>query len=106
MKRGGVAVGVIVLLGAGGHQYGEAHVRDTVRVLNAMGLDRDDIVYFSELVTDEGLPYAQHASQAELRPLSADGRLMQADAIERQLKFSRTGGIPPISKYDIHEFVY
>jgi radical SAM superfamily enzyme YgiQ (UPF0313 family) len=106
MKAGGVAVGVIVLLGAGGHAYAESHVRDTIDAINAMQLDMDDIIYFSELIISEGLPYAQDAYQARLKTLTSEERLAQAAAIEHGLEFSDSGGIPHISRYDIREFVY
>ncbi len=106
IERAGVAVGVIVLLGAGGKQHADAHVRETVAALNAMGLDMDDLIYFSELVVSEGMAYAQDAYQAGLDPLSHEERIAQQDAIERQLRFSRDGGTPHISRYDIREFVY
>ncbi len=106
MKAGGVAVGVIVLLGAGGHAYAKDHVRETVKALNSMPLDLDDIIYFSELIENENLPYTQDAFQAGLKPLTAEERIAQADAIERRLVFSDAGGTPHISRYDIREFVY
>ncbi len=106
MKDGGVAVGVIVLLGAGGNAYAQEHVSKTIKALNAMPLDLDDIIYFSELIESENLPYMQDAYQAGLKPLSPDERIAQADAIERQLVFSDSGGTPHISRYDIREFVY
>ncbi len=106
MKAGGVAVGMIVLLGAGGHEYGEGHVRDTISAINAMDLAMDDIIYFSALVVSEGLEYARDAYQAGLRPLTADERIAQGEAIERGLKFSSERGTPHISRYDIREFVY
>lgn len=106
LKRAGVAVGVIVLLGAGGKQHADAHVRETVAALNAMGLDMDDLIYFSELVVSEGMAYAQDAYQAGLDPLSHAERIAQQDEIERQLRFSHDGGTPHISRYDIREFVY
>ena len=106
MKTGGVAVGVIVLLGAGGHTYAAAHVKDTIRAINAMSLDLEDLIYFSELVLSEGLPYVQDAYQARLQPLNADERARQAQVIEDGLKFSARGGTPHISRYDIREFVY
>ncbi len=106
IKAAGIAVGVIVLLGAGGHQYAAAHVSDTVAALNAMALDMDDLVYFSELVVSEGMAYAQDAYQAGLDPLTHEERLAQQETIERQLRFSREGGTPHISRYDIREFVY
>lgn len=104
MKAGGGAVGVIVLLGAGGHTYAEAHVRDTIQVINAMDLSEDDILYFSELVVDENLPYARDAYQAGLKPLTRDERIAQGERIEEGLRFS--GRTPQISRYDIREFIY
>ncbi|MGE5223152.1 MAG: radical SAM protein [Omnitrophica WOR_2 bacterium] len=106
MKAGGVAVGIIILLGAGGQAYAQKHVEDTIRCINAMRLDADDLVYFSELVTSEGMEYVRAAYQANLKPLSPEERLAQGEAIEKGLEFSRKGGMPHISRYDIREFVY
>jgi hypothetical protein len=106
MKEGGVAVGIIVLLGAGGHQYAEGHVKDTASAINAMDLDMDDIVYFSELVVDEGMAYSKAAFQAQLKPLTPRERVEQGEQIEQGLRFSYERGTPHISRYDIREFVY
>ncbi|WP_119065365.1 radical SAM protein [Aggregatilinea lenta] len=106
IKAGGVSVGVIVLLGAGGQQYAAAHVRDTIDAINAMGLDMDDLIYFSELVVSEGMDYARDAYDAGLTPLTPEERIAQGEQIERRLRFSPDGGVPHISRYDIREFVY
>ncbi len=106
MKLGGLAVGVIVLLGAGGRRYATGHVRDTIDAINSMDLDLDDLVYFSELVVSEGMPYVQQAYQTELEPLTPAERAAQGESIEQALKFSTRGGTPHISRYDIREFVY
>lgn len=106
MKAAGVAVGVIILLGAGGRQYQEAHIRETVRILNQMPLDADDLLYFSELVESEGMPYVQAAYASQLQPLTSEERIRQGELIEGGLIFSEDGGTPHISRYDIREFVY
>lgn len=106
MKEGGVAVGVIVLLGAGGHTFAGQHVRETIRLINAMHLDMHDLIYFSELVTAEGMEYVRDAYQAHLKPLTAEERIAQGEQIEAGLKFSYERGEPHISRYDIREFVY
>ncbi len=106
IKAGGVAVGIIILLGAGGQAYARAHVRDTIAALNAMPLDLDDLIYFSELIESEGLEYTRDAFENQLQPLDAAGRIAQGEAIEAGLKFSKEGGVPHISRYDIREFVY
>lgn len=106
VKAGGVAVGIIVLLGAGGKTYAEPHIRDTINLINAMPLDSEDLIYFSELVENENLPYVQNAYQTSLQPLSAEERIKQGEAIENQLVFGLESGTPHISRYDIREFVY
>lgn len=106
MKAAGVAVGVIVLLGAGGRQYAPAHIAETTALLNQMRLDMDDLLYFSELIESEGLEYTQQAYQHGLQPLSAEERIEQGESIERGLRFSARRGEPHISRYDIREFVY
>jgi hypothetical protein len=106
IKAAGISVGIIVLLGAGGHQFHRQHVDDTIRAINAMPLNLDDLIYFSELVENEGMAYVQDAYQANLKPLTGDERIQQGEEIERGLQFSAKGGTPHISRYDIREFVY
>ncbi|MBN1312724.1 MAG: radical SAM protein [Anaerolineae bacterium] len=106
MKRGGLSVGVIVLLGPGGNQYAQAHVADTIKALKAMRLGQDDIIYFSHLVTDESLPYVQEARQAGLQSLTPEEQVAQGNAIEKGLVFYPKTGKPIISRYDIREFIY
>ena len=84
----------------------EMSVPEEISLINALPLAVDDIIYFSELVENENLPYVQSAYQNALVPLSAQERIEQGDAIERNLKFSVEGGTPHISRYDIREFVY
>jgi hypothetical protein len=105
MKAGGIAVGVIVLLGAGGQRYAAGHVRDTIQTLRAMPLDRRDILYFSELVVDETMPYAQDAVEAGLKPLTHKEMVAQQETIVNGLKAAE-GELPRISRYDIREFIY
>jgi len=95
-----------VLLGAGGHQFERSHVRETIRVLNEMPLDADDLIYFSELIESEGMPYVQSAFESQLQPLTPDERILQGELIQNGLRFTEAGGTPHISRYDIREFVY
>jgi len=106
MKAGGVSVGIIILLGAGGQRYAAGHVRDTIHAVNQMNLDLDDLIYFSELVENENLPYVQDAFRSELQPLSPSQRLAQQEQIEAGFRFAESAGVPHISRYDIREFVY
>lgn len=106
LKAAGVAVGVIVLLGAGGQRWAAEHVRESAAVLNAMQLDMDDILYFSELFPAPDSPYTQNAIQTGLQPLAPEEIAAQQAAIEAGLVFTPTRGTPHISRYDIREFIY
>ncbi len=106
IKAGGVAVGIIVLLGAGGHFYSRIHVRDTIAAIRQMPLDMDDLIYFSELIEAEDLEYTRDAYDHSLKPLTPQERIAQGEAIEAALHFSEARGTPHISRYDIREFVY
>jgi radical SAM superfamily enzyme YgiQ (UPF0313 family) len=106
IKAGGLSVGIIVLLGAGGHFYSPVHVKDTIAAINQMPLDLDDLIYFSELIEDEGMEYTRDAYQQNLRPLTSEERIRQGEAIEAGLRFDEERGVPHISRYDIREFVY
>lgn len=95
-KAAGTSVGVIVLLGAGGERFAEAHVRETVRVLNALPLGKGDYIYMSPLV---------------VKPESAyDAPLLSAEQI-RQQELAIRAGIqlspkPYVARYEVETFVY
>ncbi|HEY3381010.1 MAG TPA: radical SAM protein [Vicinamibacterales bacterium] len=104
MKEGGVSVGVIVMIGLGGHRYSAAHVADTVDAVNAMGLGAGDVLYFSDLVEVPGTAYPGLAAAHALDPLDLDARLAQLAAIRSALVFGATA--PQLARYDVREFIY
>jgi Radical SAM superfamily len=107
LHESGVAVGVIVLLGAGGERFAEAHAVRTAETLSAMQLRSDDLVYFSEYVDDPGLAYGQRAAGAEdLRPLSPERCTDQRRAIVDGVRRAPGARPPRHATYDIREFVY
>ncbi len=106
IKAGGLSVGIIVLLGAGGHFYSRVHVKDTIAAIQSMSLGLDDLIYFSELIESEGMEYTRDAFQQQLKPLSSAERIAQGEEIEDGLRFTEENGVPHISRYDIREFVY
>jgi len=105
IKSAGISVGIIVLLGAGGKQFQDKHIKDTINIINKMNLDADDLIYFSELIESDGLEYSKQAFSANLEPLTSQERFLQRKSIEENLIFSESG-TPHISTYDIRDFVY
>lgn len=104
MQAGGLAVCVIILLGAGGTRFADGHIGDTIQAVNAMALGAGDMIYFSEFVEQPGQPYGAIAARERLAPLTPRQMLEQRRAIQAGLRFD--GQPPRISTYDIREFVY
>ena len=104
LKAAGIGVSLIVVIGLGGDRYAAGHVSDTLAALNAMPLDRGDILYFSDLVEHEHTPYPALARAEGIRGLAPAEMQAQRQAIRSGLRFASGG--PILSRYDIHEFVY
>jgi hypothetical protein len=104
LHEGGLDVGVIVLVGAGGERFSGAHVARTIEVLDTMSLGPDDIVYLSEYVDDPTLAYGRRAAgEPDLAPLPPDRARAQHAAIMGAIR--RSPG-PRLARYDLREFVY
>jgi radical SAM superfamily enzyme YgiQ (UPF0313 family) len=106
LKSGGVAVGVIVLVGAGGARYEEAHVRETAQVLNAMPFDENDLIYLSQVVDYPGSTYSGRAAEEGIEPLGVGEIERQMARLRAGIQFPDPARAPKISYYDIREFVY
>jgi radical SAM superfamily enzyme YgiQ (UPF0313 family) len=103
----GVAVGVIVLLGAGGERFADAHVTRTAALLSEMRLESEDLVYFSEYVEEPGLAYAARSSDApDVTPLSPDRCAEARHAILAAFRPGDPARPPRSASYDLREFVY
>jgi radical SAM superfamily enzyme YgiQ (UPF0313 family) len=106
LKEAGVAVGVIVLVGAGGRPFAEAHVRESARVLNELPLGRGDYIYFSPLETQPGGPYVLQAIKDGIAPLPDDEMRQQEIALRSALQFDSQRGKPYVARYELAAFVY
>jgi hypothetical protein len=106
LKYAGIGVGLIVLVGAGGDRYADAHVSATVSLINALPLDEKDLIYFSELIDYPGSSYSQLAQQAGVRALTLGEIEHQIAEMRAGFHFSDPDRSPKISLYDIREFVY
>ncbi|BDG60968.1 radical SAM protein [Caldinitratiruptor microaerophilus] len=103
MKAAGLAVGVIVMAGAGGDRYAARHVAETVRVVRAMGLGPGDIIYLSPFVEHPALEYAARARAEGVRALTEEEVGAQLETLRAAL---RSDPGPRVSLYDIREFIY
>jgi radical SAM superfamily enzyme YgiQ (UPF0313 family) len=104
LKKGGVSVGLVILIGAGGARYADAHVQATAELVNQLPLDGNDIIYFSELVDYPGSTYSALAEEAGWGTLTGDEIKAQEKAMRGA--FVLPARRPTISYYDIREFLY
>ena len=106
LKEAKIAVGAIVLLGAGGHQFGAKHVQGTARLLNELPLGRGDYVYFSPLEVYPCGSYAVHETAHGIKRLTETEMRGQEQAIRAALRFDAARGKPYLARYEVETFVY
>ncbi|MCC6903467.1 MAG: radical SAM protein [Polyangiaceae bacterium] len=102
LHEAGIAVGVIVLCGAGGKRWQARHVEATVDTVARMRLRKGDRVYLSPLHVEPGSRFA--ASLGELGALSQSE--IEAQSVELGARLRQAGVTVPIARYDIRRFVY
>lgn len=106
LREADIHVGVIVLIGAGGLEFYQMHVRETLDSLNAMGLGAGDYIYFSPLLIYPGGPYDESVQRAKitcLSPLQIRGQELE---IRAGLKCDERRGKPYLAHYELESFVY
>ncbi|MDI3298478.1 MAG: radical SAM protein [Bacillota bacterium] len=106
LHRAGLAVGLILLLGAGGSAYAAEHVVQTADLLNRMELGPDDLIYYSPIVEIPGLPYQQAMDAEGIRRLDEAELEEQRRLLDAAIRAPRWPRGPRRSLYDIREFVY
>lgn len=106
LKNAGTAVGLVVLLGAGGRQFAESHVVKTARLLNNLPLDKHDYIYFSPLVIHPHGKYTARAMAQGTECLSDEQMRRQESEIRARLRFDPSRGRPYLAHYELETFVY
>ena len=106
LKEAGIAVGVILLVGIGGRDIAAAHVRDSVAALEAMRLDKQDIIFLSELVVQPDSAYARVAAENGWELFSGEAMLQQRLAFIEAIDAVPLSRRAKIANYDVREFVY
>ena len=106
LKEANIAVGVIVLLGAGGHQFDIAHTKATVELLNELQLSAGDYIYFSPLVIYCGSRYEEQTKALGIEPLTPQEIDDQERRIRRALRFDARHGRPYLARYPLETFLY
>jgi len=106
IKSAGLAVGIVIMVGVGGEGFAQQHARDTVAVVNEMGLGEGDFVYLSDFVNHPGLPYERMAREAGIGDLPHAAVIAQRERLRAGFRWRDPAHPPQVALYDIREFVY
>jgi len=105
LKSAGLSVGLIVLIGAGGDRFADAHVEETTALIRRMPLGTGDMIYLFPLHVSPDSQYAHRAREAGIRALTTLEIEEQAERMRARL-IPRHQASQKIARYDIREFVY
>ncbi len=96
LKEAGLSLGVILMVGAGGVAYAEAHRRESLALMAELPLGKEDVVYLSPFQVEPRTPYAALG----LEPLSqVEEELAAWASALRRMRLR-------VARYDIREFLY
>ncbi len=103
LKKAGISVGVIILIGAGGREYYTKHVDETAKIINKMPIDSRDIIYFSKLKVRPTSEYYKLAREYGITDLNEEEMDRQIEDIKDLIELDEQ---PIYAVYDIDETIY
>jgi len=106
LKRAGTAVSILLMVGVGGHQGAADHEQQTVALLRQLALQKEDRIYFSELLVHPNSVYWRLSQEKNLQAMSRAECRQQAERIGQQLPWPAYPDGPILSPYDVRQFVY
>ena len=104
LKAGGINVGIIFLIGAGGNKYSEKHLTDSIKLLEQLPLGKSDIIYLSELY-DTNSNYKKSMAEKNI-PLPTRQEIRQWSTEFKSKVKRKCPKNVQVSVYDINQFFY
>jgi radical SAM superfamily enzyme YgiQ (UPF0313 family) len=104
IKTGGINLGVIFLVGAGGEVFRERHLKDSVNLIKNLPLGKGDIIYISEFYKTN----PEYEIEMKKNKLTLPSR-MEIREMANEFKLSVKENVPKgvaVSVYDIQQFIY
>ena len=104
LKKGGINVGIIFLVGAGGNKYSEKHLLDSIKLLEHLPLDKGDIIYLSELY-ETNSSYEKSMAKKNIQLPTRQEIRQWSTEFKSKLKKQYSKNVQ-VSVYDINQFFY
>ncbi|HXK61287.1 MAG TPA: radical SAM protein [Acidobacteriota bacterium] len=102
LKESGLQVGVIFMIGVGGHRFAEEHVEQTIELIRSLPLTVGDLVYLSRFYAIPGTPYATEVLEGRIDLLTDEEINDQFNRIRTAVADS---GVK-VAPYDLAGFIY
>ena len=102
LKRAGLQVSLIVMVGLGGREFRQRHGETSQELLLQLPLDRQDLIYLSPFVEHPAGRYHERRVEAGLTPMEES----EVDSETARLATGLRGAGLKVGRYDIREFVY
>jgi radical SAM superfamily enzyme YgiQ (UPF0313 family) len=104
LKRAGLRVAAIFMVGVGGRRFAEDHERRTLELAAALPLARGDIVYLSPFHESAESEYARRSREDDAPPLDDAGIEAQYLRLRDGIRHALPG--VRVTRYELREFVY
>ncbi|RPJ43162.1 MAG: radical SAM protein [Candidatus Latescibacterota bacterium] len=104
LRRAGLAVGLIFLVGVGGARFRAAHREASAQLVASLPLGPDDLVYLSPFRLVEESEYARWAAEEGIEPLERPA--IGGEAAEMVRRMRVLGSRAKASYYPLEHFVY
>ena len=103
IKAGGINLGLVLLVGAGGSRLERNHVEWSLELLEKMPIGEGDIVYLSELRPEQEAPYYVQLEQIGSCHLDDTAMATQSAQFREALKAMGKGF--RVARYDIRDYI-
>jgi radical SAM superfamily enzyme YgiQ (UPF0313 family) len=104
LKEAGLALSIILMVGAGGRAFEREHERDTRALIQCLPLGAGDRVYLSPFQVQPGSRYAERAREDGVEPLDPGALRRQYDRLREAARAAAPAAT--VALYHIDEFVY
>ncbi len=104
LKSANINVGIIFLIGAGGEQFAESHLRDSLALTHKLPLSKGDMIYLSELY-ETNQQYIDRMVKMKYELPSKNQIRAWSNSFKDQIK-ETVGKKVQVSIYDINQFFY
>lgn len=108
LHEASIGVAVIFLIGAGGKNFADEHIKNSLELIKELDLRKSDIVYLSKLFIYENSLLQKNMVKYNIQPLTDEELEAELTVFRRELDdfYVTKQQKPLITRYEILDFIY